>query len=350
MKSPEQLSREILHHAVKHDATDIHFSPEGIEVPIYFRINGYRWFYQRITIQEYQTLISYYKFSSGMDIAEKRLPQDGTLSFHQDQNAFYLRLSTLPLNDHESLAIRILPDHFLPTLDSLFLFKDQYQTLLNWIKQRAGIILFTGPTGSGKSSTMFALMQEAIKQFGYQAISLEDPIERQVDQILQVQVNENTGFNYDVGLKAALRHDPDIITVGEIRDELTASFAFRAALTGHLVLTTVHAKDAVGTLDRLRDMEISTTDLSQTLIGIASQQLVPLTDHARNNRGQSRAAIAEILEGEQLQQAISGIAVNNNSSFTSFDELKEMGVKHGLIQNDSSSNIINLSQGPGRLS
>lgn len=197
---------------------------------------------------------------------------------------------------------------------------------------------------------MFALMQEAIKQFGYQAISLEDPIERQVDQILQVQVNENTGFNYDVGLKAALRHDPDIITVGEIRDELTASFAFRAALTGHLVLTTVHAKDAVGTLDRLRDMEISTTDLSQTLIGIASQQLVPLTDHARNNRGQSRAAIAEILEGEQLQQAISGMALNHNSSFTCFDELKETGVKHGLIQNDSSSNIINLSQGPGRLS
>ncbi|NIK12437.1 ATPase, T2SS/T4P/T4SS family, partial [Alkalibacillus almallahensis] len=129
MKSPEQLSREILHHAVKHDATDIHFSPEGIEVPIYFRINGYRWFYQRITIQEYQTLISYYKFSSGMDIAEKRLPQDGTLSFHQDQNAFYLRLSTLPLNDLDCKIKRdtikghvmIYSTHNLPKLRRVYL-------------------------------------------------------------------------------------------------------------------------------------------------------------------------------------------------------------------------------------
>ncbi|MET3684287.1 competence protein ComGA [Alkalibacillus flavidus] len=350
MDYPDQLSETILKHAVEHHATDIHFSPEELDVPIYFRINGYRWFYKRISSKEYQTLVSYYKFSSGMDIAEHRLPQDGTLSYHVNQQAYFLRLSTLPLDETESLAIRLLPNYHTPSLDQLFLFPEQRDTLLNWIKQPAGIILFTGPTGSGKSSTMFTLMQEAIKQYGYQAISLEDPIEKQVDQILQVQVNEKAGFDYDVGLKAALRHDPDVITVGEIRDQATASFAFRAALTGHLVLTTVHAKNATGTIDRLLDMGISKTDLKQTLIGIASQKLVTLSHKGQQLFGQPRAAIAEILEGNQLQQAINGYQDKEINGFQSFEVIQGRGVKHELIQSSSSPTVIDITQGSSRFS
>ncbi|WP_017187601.1 competence type IV pilus ATPase ComGA [Alkalibacillus haloalkaliphilus] len=326
---PDHLSNHIIHDAIQKGATDVHFSPEEVDVTIHFRINGYRWFYKRIPLTDYQTLLSYYKFTSGMDIAENRIPQDGTIPLSISHDAYHLRLSTLPLTSTESLAIRILPKNKSPTINELFLFPKQTESLLNWIQNKAGIILFTGPTGSGKSSTMFALMKEAIKRYGYQTISLEDPIERDVDQILQVQVNEKAGFSYDVGLKAALRHDPDIITVGEVRDEATAQFAFRAALTGHLVLTTVHAKNAHGTIERLLEMGLTKTELHQTIIGIAAQQLIPLSNTLQEQRGYSRLAIAELLEGESLTRSIKGFPPENNSHFYTFHQLRRKAYAYG---------------------
>ncbi|GAA0457909.1 competence type IV pilus ATPase ComGA [Alkalibacillus silvisoli] len=336
---PESLSEHIIHDAIKHGATDIHFSPEEVEVPTYFRINGYRWFYKRLILKEYQTLLSYYKFSSGMDIAENRIPQDGTLTFSNQRDSYHLRLSTLPLSLTESLAIRVLPNYQTPNLKDLFLFPNQSETLLKWITNQSGILLFTGPTGSGKSSTMFALMKEAIKRYGYQTISLEDPIERSVDQILQVQVNEKAGFSYDIGLKAALRHDPDIITVGEIRDESTAHFAFRAALTGHLVLTTIHAKNAHGTIERLLEMGLTQTELHQVLLGIASQELVPLTKTIQRKNGQGRAAIAELLEGQDLTRAINGFPPENSHRFITFQHLRRKAYAYGYTINPEKTTI-----------
>src|SRR5699024_1228537 len=125
--------------------------------------------------------------------------------------------------------------------DQLFLFPNQLARMENWMTNRAGIILFTGPTGSGKTTTLYALLQATLQEKSYQTITLEDPIEKDIHDILQVQVNEKAGITYQTGLKAALRHDPDIIMVGEIRDEHTAQFAFNASLTGHLVLSTLHA-------------------------------------------------------------------------------------------------------------
>lgn len=325
--NPEQLSNTILKDAIKRRTTDIHFTPTDKTVGIYFRINGYRWFYKEIAFKHYQSLLSYYKFNSGMDIAEKFIPQNGTLTFEADNQKYYLRLSTLPTNLNESLAIRLLSTNFFPQLKDLFLFQDQADTLMKWMEARAGIILTTGPTGSGKTSTMYALIKEATERHGYQAITLEDPVEHPIRNLLQVQVNEKTGFDYHVGLKAALRHDPDMIMIGEIRDENTAKFAFRAAFTGHLVLSTVHAKNAFGTIFRLREMGIKDVDMKEAIIGICSQQLI-LTNQNVKKQIRGRAAIAELLTGDHLLKAIDGFPPHQHADYETFEHLR--GKAHAL--------------------
>ncbi|GEL77345.1 competence type IV pilus ATPase ComGA [Tenuibacillus multivorans] len=321
MNNPEQFSNRIMNEALRKRATDIHFIPIDESVLIYFRINGYRWFYQNLSFKVYHGLMSYYKFVSGMDIAEKRLPQNGTMLYQLNQHTYDLRLSTLPTQNLESLAIRILPKDYFPDLEQLFIFPKQALKLMEWVQQQAGIILFTGPTGSGKSTSMYALVKKAIETYKFQAITLEDPVEQSIQNLLQVQVNEKAGFNYDVGLKAALRHDPDMIMIGEIRDEETARFAFRAALTGHLVISTVHAKNAFGTLSRLNEMGLHKSDLSQSIIGIASQQLINISISSSEDIGR-RAAIAELLTGNNLDQAINGFPPESNHSYQTFAMLR----------------------------
>ncbi|MRG86574.1 competence type IV pilus ATPase ComGA [Salinibacillus xinjiangensis] len=330
MNTTEQTSKQILQKAISKSATDIHFSPVHTKTDIFFRIGGYRTFMFSIPKNEYHTLLAFYKFSTGMDIAETRKPQNGTLTHHQHQLIFDLRFSTLPVDESESLAVRILPRQLVPQLEELFLFPSQSNTLLNWIKRPNGMILFTGPTGSGKTTTMYALLQSLVKNSPYQAITLEDPIERDLDNILQVQVNEKAGITYDAGLRAALRHDPDILMVGEIRDKHTARFAFHAAFTGHLVLSTIHAKNAFGTIFRLLDMGISKTDLEQTLVGVASQQLISV-EHKQHHKAMGRAAILELLDNSLLHHAIQGISPHKNTSFQSFTQLRRKAYALGFI-------------------
>lgn len=311
----EHFYEFILKEAMKKNATDIHFLPHLTKVRIFFRVLGERVPFLTINKNQYDGLLAYFKFMSGMDIGENRRPQNGKLEVPFLKQKLNLRLSTLPIDDSESLAIRILPYENVMLLEDLFYFPTQAHTLLDWVRNPFGIILFTGPTGSGKSTTMYALLQTIMKEKPYQIITLEDPIEQHIDHILQIQVNEKAGINYDAGLKAALRHDPDILMVGEIRDETTAQFAFRAAYTGHLVLSTIHAKNAFGTIFRLQEMGISKTDLSQSLIGIASQQLIP---HPKG-----RKAIIELLDGDLLTAAIQGQSPYENKHFQSFDKLRK---------------------------
>ncbi|MFZ0476378.1 MAG: ATPase, T2SS/T4P/T4SS family, partial [Halobacillus sp.] len=160
------------------------------------------------------------------------------------------------------------------------------------------------------------------------AITLEDPIEKNLNNIIQVQVNEKAGITYDTGLKAALRHDPDLLMVGEIRDRDTAHFAFRAALSGHLVISTIHAKDAYGTLRRLREMNIPQADLEQTLIAIAAQQLVPIHGEGMLPR---RAAILELLDGSLLSSSIRDIPPTAQNNFQSFDHLRRKAYALGFV-------------------
>ncbi|WP_231572562.1 GspE family protein [Halobacillus sp. BBL2006] len=193
---------------------------------------------------------------------------------------------------------------------------------------RYSCIYVTLSTGCGKTTTLYALLQSLMNHRSFQAITLEDPIEKDLNNIIQVQVNERAGITYDTGLKAALRHDPDLLMVGEIRDQATAQFAFRAALSGHLVISTIHAKDAYGTIRRLKEMNIQQADLEQTLIAIAAQQLVPL--HG-NTFLPKRTAILEMLDNGLLHHAINDLSPYTQKEFRSFSNLRRKAYALGYI-------------------
>lgn len=328
MKDASVLSDELLSTAIEIDATDIHFHPNGHDVGIYVRLLGKRTWYQSISLTDYQFLLTYFKFTSGMDIGENNKPQNGSMSHQVATSRYALRLSTLPVKQTESLAIRILPQENEYSINELFLFPNQLNSIKEWFTNKTGIILFTGPTGSGKTTTMYTLLETFIRQKSFQTITLEDPIEKNIDHILQVQINERAGITYQAGLKAALRHDPDIILVGEIRDKETAEFAFKASLTGHLVLSTLHAKDARGTIHRLLEMGTPKTDLLQSLIAICSLQLIPIQT---NNHIYRRAAIGELLEGNQLKQQIIKDDVDYLHTTQTFDYLRKKAYAYGFI-------------------
>ncbi|GAE91220.1 late competence protein [Gracilibacillus boraciitolerans JCM 21714] len=256
MNKASVISNQILQAAIKDYASDIHFIPHERNILVYFRCNGTRIFHTSLTIPQYSIIISYYKFAGKMDIGENRLPQQGSINYQFQNQMYSLRLSTLPANHLESLAIRILPQHQVHSLHQLFLFPNQLTTIKNWLNYKTGLILLTGATGTGKTTTLYAIIKAFMADNKFQTITLEDPIEKPLENVLQVQINEKAGMTYDVGLKAALRHDPDIIMVGEIRDQATAKFAFRASNTGHLVLSTLHANNAKGTIHRLLEMGI----------------------------------------------------------------------------------------------
>ncbi|WP_249871110.1 competence type IV pilus ATPase ComGA [Oceanobacillus saliphilus] len=329
MNPAAKLSDTLLNASIKANASDIHFYPFQTHTDIYFRVHGKRVMFQKIRMEQYQLLLTYYKFISRMDIGESRKPQNGTLEHEAASKLFSLRISTLPLNNMESMAIRILPQDTTLTLEQLFLFPRQLDRIKQWISNRAGIILFTGPTGSGKTTALYALLESILKEKSYQTITLEDPIEKKMDNILQVQVNEKAGISYQTGLKAALRHDPDIIMVGEIRDKNTAKFAFEASLTGHLVLSTLHAKNAAGTIHRLVDMGIKRSDMKQSLIAVAALELLPLQIY----KACRRAAILELLEDEFLKGVIEG-KEKNLDMFHSFEYLRKKAFAYGFISEE----------------
>ncbi|WP_010650858.1 competence type IV pilus ATPase ComGA [Oceanobacillus massiliensis] len=332
MNSASNLSDRLLNASIEAKASDIHFYPYHDHTDIFFRIQGKRLHYKKIRSEQYQVLLTYYKFISGMDIGESRKPQNGTIQQKAASRLFSLRISTLPLNNLESMAIRILPQDSSLTLEQLFLFPNQLKKLKQWTSNRAGIILLTGPTGSGKTTALYALLESILKEKSYQTITLEDPIEKDMENILQVQVNEKAGITYQTGLKAALRHDPDIIMVGEIRDKHIAEFAFEASLTGHLVLSTLHAKNAAGTVHRLLDMGIERSDLRQSLIAVAALQLLPIE---LDNIPTRRAAILELLDGSTLENVIAGKEDRKPQTFHSFEYLRKKAFAYGYISEEN---------------
>lgn len=326
------FAKQLINLSLNQKATDIHFHPavQKQHVQIYFRILGKRKFVRDISLSFYEMLLTYFKFEANMDIGETRKPQDGMIHWLVDDGnkMVDLRLSTLPANLLESLTIRIFPQEEPFKLHELFLFPFQLKQMKKWLLKQNGLILFTGPTGSGKSTMMYALLEKMIDMKPVQVITLEEPIERKIDSIIQVEINERAGLTYQIGLKAALRHDPDVILIGEIRDEKTAKFAFRAALTGHLVLSTLHAKDAIGTIERLKDLGISQQELHQSLIAVAALELLPIIVKGEVTR---RAAIVEMLEGHPLEKIITGKTISENEIIT-FQKLKEKAVCYGFVR------------------
>lgn len=330
-QSTSYFISRILEDACAREASDIHFYPNEDKVDIYYRLYGIRQSMSSITPKQYNVLLTYIKFSANMDIAEQRKPQDGIFSFTTARGEqFSLRLSTLPMHPLESLSIRIIPLEQIPILENLLLFPYQINELKSCMKHKNGMIVLSGPTGSGKSTTMYALIEYLVRHNAYQVITLEDPIERKLDTVIQVEINEKAGITYQAGLKAALRHDPDVLLIGEIRDKETAKFAVRAALTGHLVLTTVHARNTIRTIDRLVEFGISKHELEQTLVAIASVQLLNITKADNVFR---RAAIIELLHESALDNALLGTMTEIQRN-KSFKYLTEKAYLYGFARED----------------
>lgn len=277
MSSIEQLAERVITDAVRNNASDIHFLPRKNDTLVQLRIGNNLIPKFSLPKQECDRLISHFKFTSSMDIGERRRPQSGSFSLEVDQHVIGLRLSTLPASNSESLVIRLLPQQQQIPFFQLSLFPIMTRKLIALLKHSHGLIIFTGPTGSGKTTTLYSLLNETSHLFQRNVITLEDPIEKDNDKVLQVQVNEKAGVSYTTGLKAILRHDPDIIMVGEIRDAETAQIAVRAALTGHLVLSTLHTRNAKGAIFRLKEFGVNWLEIEQTLVAVTAQRLVELT-------------------------------------------------------------------------
>lgn len=257
-------------------SSDIHIENYGEKCRIRIRIDGILIERYIIPLNDYPGLINKIKIQANLDIAEKRLPQDGRIQIKQSGNKFDIRVSILPTLYGEKVVLRILSnDTSNINIESLGMNESDLNAFLTGIKQPNGIILISGPTGSGKTTTLYAALK-LLNQDKTNILTVEDPIEYTLPGINQVQVKESIGLTFAKTLKTFLRQDPDIIMLGEIRDSETAQMAIRAALTGHLVLSTIHTNSAWGTVNRLIDMGVPSYLLSSTLKITASQRLVRL--------------------------------------------------------------------------
>ena len=269
-----RLVNSIIERAITERASDIHLEPHETELCVRMRIDGMMRDILTVPRNLQGSVISRLKIMSGMDIAERRIPQDGRFNVVIKSKNIDLRISTLPTVYGEKIVARLL-DKSSGTLskEAIGLEGGDLEKYEKMIHCRSGVILLVGPTGSGKSTTMYTMIDE-LNTREVNLVTLEDPVEYNIDGVNQVQINEKTGMTFANGLRAILRQDPDIIAVGEIRDGETAEIAMRAAITGHVVLSTVHTNDAVGTVDRLKDIGVEPYLISSALRGVISQRLV----------------------------------------------------------------------------
>jgi type IV pilus assembly protein PilB len=269
-----RLVNQILQQAVQLGASDIHFDPGAEWLAIRFRIDGVMRTEQKLPKYMQNVITARLKIMSNLNIAERRIPQDGRIQLEINYKQVDIRISTLPTVHGEKCVLRILDiSNAIQDIDKLGMNKQNKELYRNMIHHAHGIVLITGPTGSGKTSTLYAALNE-LNTGNENIITIEDPVEYQIEGINQVQVNQAAGMTFAKGLRAILRQDPDIIMVGEIRDTETAEIAVRAALTGHLVLSTLHTNDAVSSLTRLIDMGIEPFLVTSCVVGIVAQRLV----------------------------------------------------------------------------
>lgn len=269
-----RLIDSLISQAIKLGASDIHIEPFENSLRVRIRVDG--------DLQEILTppkhiqsaIVTRVKIIAGMDIAEKRLPQDGRIEMKVDDSVVDLRISVLPTVYGEKIVMRILDrNNFLKTKEELGFTQDNMEKFNSLLEVPNGIILAAGPTGSGKTTTLYAALYE-LNKLNRNIVTIEDPVEYKIEGIKQVQVNTKAGLLFSTGLRSILRQDPNIIMVGEIRDEETAEIAVRAAITGHMVISTIHTNDAVSTIMRLRDMGIKPYLVAASLRGIVAQRLV----------------------------------------------------------------------------
>jgi len=269
-----RLVNMVLFQALKMRASDVHFQPFPDRLQVRYRIDGVLYDMEAPPKKVQDAILSRLKVMGNMDIAERRLPQDGRASVKLGDSEVDIRISSVPTSSGERIVLRLLDKSArLYALEEIGFEPDNLKIVEQYIKYNHGILLVTGPTGSGKSTTLYAALQK-VNSTQLNVITLEDPIEYQLDGISQIQINEKKGLTFAMGLRHLLRQDPDIMMVGEVRDVETARIAIQAALTGHLVYSTLHTNDAASTVTRLVDIGLEPYLVASSLICVIAQRLV----------------------------------------------------------------------------
>lgn len=329
----ELIFENLIEIAVKRGASDIHIEPFDSYARVRYRIEGDLINVSRYTIEDYIELSTIIKLKASCDITEKRIAQDGRFSYYKEGFDVDIRLGCIATVYGEKLALRILDrNNFIQDRKSLGFSREAIEIMDEIITMKSGILLITGPTGSGKSSTVYSILNE-IKNQDINIMTIEDPVEYKIEGVNQIQVNLKSGIRFDNGLRAILRQDPDVIILGEIRDYETAKIAIRAAITGHLVISTLHTNDALSSIARLRDMGIEPYLIKASLLGVVSQRLVK--SKGKNEKLVSsknisrRKLIYELLKiNKEIQEAI--------VSDKDIEYIKEVALKSGMISFEDS--------------
>lgn len=349
---------DLLKMAVSRRASDIHIEPMQDKTRIRLRVDGMLQVLCDLPKSHQDGVVSRIKVLGEMDITEKRLPQDGHLEKPIENRLIDLRISTMPTVHGEKVVVRILDKTTtFSSLDKLTFTDENLTAYRNLFRSPHGIVLVTGPTGSGKSTTLYATLNELNKP-ETNIITIEDPVEYQLEGVNQIALNTKAGLTFANGLRAIVRQDPDIIMVGEIRDEETARIAVQAALTGHLVLSTLHTNSAVGAITRLLDMGIEPYLLASCLRGVVAQRLVRRVCHKCEACGcedcfgtgyNGRLAVQEVMTvNEEIRHLITGRAAEKDiltaAEGNGFVSLYDDGMKKVLAGATTLTELLRISE------
>ncbi len=283
---------QLLHMANQKKVTDIHFILMKHHLQV--QVRGWNGLETIHNSAFDEGLFHYLKYISKLDLGNTLQPQNGNFTFHFQNEKLYFRFSLLPTLEKQTAVLRILNNHNEIMLEHLSTSQSQYQSFLNWTKMRSGLVVLSGPTGSGKTTTLHAILKKIALDNRLRVVSLEDPIEIVDSNYLQLQINEAVGFTYEEGIRELMRHDPDVIMIGEIRDPKTARMLLRSALSGHLIFSTIHAKNCSEAIKRLYEFGLNKQDLQHTLTAVTAQRLY------RRKGTKERVCIYEILEKKEL--------------------------------------------------
>lgn len=334
--------------AIEMRASDIHIEPGETAIRIRYRIDGQLQLVNNLGIDSLAPLVTRIKILAGLNIAEKRMPQDGRIMTKIGNKEIDLRVSLLPIVNGEKVVIRILDrDNYKFGREQLGISKENLQKLDRIINNPYGIMLVTGPTGSGKSTTLYTLLSELNKS-NVNVVTVEDPVEYTLEGVNQVNVNSKAGMTFASGLRSILRQDPDIIMIGEIRDGETAEIAVRSAITGHFVLSTLHTNDAASSITRLVDMGVEPFMVSTSLVGVVAQRLVRrICPHCKQEYEASKAE-KRVLGRDENEKVIlakgAGCGHCNNTGYQG-----RIGVYEVMEMTRAHRDAINNTQDPNIL-
>mgnify|MGYP003275590657 FL=1 len=270
----EELLEKILLSALKKNVTDIHLNKMQNKTTVQFRQQGKLYPFQEYEEPIGKNLINYIKFLGNIDLNYLLTPHTGQFEYNLNQKSYSFRVSSIPTMHSENIVIRILHHGRLLDIKELSLHSKTRHTLEHITTLKSGLVIVCGPTGEGKSTTLHALLHRIFEKGRVHIITMEDPIEIVEPAFVQIQMNLDAGINFENSLKQILRHDPDVVMIGEIRDESSAALAVRCALTGCLVLSTLHSKNCLGAIHRLKNLGVSDLDLRDTLQYVMSQRLI----------------------------------------------------------------------------